>query len=83
MQLHRGATQSSKGIIFPGDPEYFERFDVKEGLEKLRALITNLQDKGHGIILVGDVGVTSHFGDVLRKAKIPSKVEAPSEKVSV
>ena len=30
---------------------------------------------GEGITIVGDVGVTSHFGDLLREAKIPSRVE--------
>jgi hypothetical protein len=25
--------------------------------------------------LLGDVGVTSHFGDVLRRARIPSRIE--------
>jgi hypothetical protein len=31
----------------------------------------------NGIILLGHVGVTSHFGDLLRRARIPSRIEEP------
>jgi hypothetical protein len=42
----------------------------------LRLLIPRAQHESSGIILVGQVGVTSHFGDVLRKAQIPSRIES-------
>jgi hypothetical protein len=75
VQFHRGASPSLGRVIFPGEPRAYHRFDVELGLEALRPLIQKLEDSGEGIILVGDVGVTSHFGDVLRRAKIPSYIE--------
>ena len=63
-------------MIYPGTPPSYQRFEVERGLEALRDLITHVQGKDEGIILVADVGVTSYFGDVLRRAKIPSRVES-------
>lgn len=75
VQLHRGAVKSSGRIIYPGNVLSYHRFDVEQGLEALRGLITTINNKNEGIILVGNIGITSHFGDVLRRAKIPSKIE--------
>jgi hypothetical protein len=75
VQLHRGATESSGKTIYPGRPAEFLHFEVDRGLEALRGLISEMNGKDQGVILVGDVGVTSHFGDVLRKARIPSRIE--------
>lgn len=75
VQLHRGATSTSDRSIFPGTPSNYRYYETKEGIGKLRLLIEEVQTTGEGIILRGNVGITSHFGDVLRKAKIPSKIE--------
>jgi len=75
VQFHRGASPSYGRIIFPGKPATFHRFDVEAGLEPLRSLIAQVEGTGEGIVLVGDVGVTSHFGDVLRRARVPSFIE--------
>ncbi len=75
VQLHIGASSTSGSIIYPGEPEYYHRFNVSEGLEKLRLLISQIENKAEGIILVGNIGVSSHFGDVLRRSKIPSQIE--------
>ena len=48
---------------------------LMDGLEGLRELVTRVQGTGDGIVLVGEVGVTSHFGDVLRKGRVPSRIE--------
>jgi len=78
VQLHRGATLTSGGTIYPGNPTVEHRFAVEGGLDALRAFIDNLpRDQDNGIVLVGHVGVTSHFGDLLRRARIPSRVETP------
>ncbi|MGF1541812.1 MAG: hypothetical protein ACFCU5_15415, partial [Pleurocapsa sp.] len=74
VQLHCGATKSSGSIIYPGNPSKYHEFDVEEGLEALRELIYHVNNHNEGILLIGDVGITSHFGDVLRKAEIPSKI---------
>jgi hypothetical protein len=79
VQMHRGSTPSSGRTIFPGTPATSHSFDVGEGLEKLRDLIDQVSGTGDGIVLVGEVGITSHFGDLLRKAQIPSRIEPATQ----
>lgn len=77
VQLHVGAVGTEGNVVVPGEAEYWRCFDVGQGLEALRDVLTTIgtREPGHtGIKLVGQVGVTSHFGDVLRKAAIPSRV---------
>jgi hypothetical protein len=75
VQLHRGRTSSQGSIIHKGEAALYHRFDVSAGIDELRKLIARVKGRGEGIILVGQVGVTSHLGDLLRKAEIPSRVE--------
>jgi hypothetical protein len=80
VQLHRGITMSTGGTIYPGEPTVEHRFHVDNGLDALRRFIGDLPlGQNHGVILLGRVGVTSHFGDVLRRARIPSRLEVPAE----
>jgi hypothetical protein len=74
VQLHRGTTGSLGRTIYPGEAEFVHGFQVDEGLEALRSLIDRVEP-GEGITLIGNVGVTSHLGDVLRRARIPSRIE--------
>jgi hypothetical protein len=78
LQLHPNAPKVSSTVIVEGDPTTWVDFDVNEGLDALRKLIGDVGQNEHGtvgIALVGrQVGVTSHFGDVLRKARIPSRI---------
>lgn len=48
--------------------------NTKEQLDELRKLIKIIDTEFMGISLIGDIGVTSHFGDILRKENIPSKI---------
>lgn len=73
VQLHVGSTLSGGQIIYPGDFSHPVIFDVAYGLSELRHLIKNLGDDD-SVIVVGNVGLTSHVADVLRKAKIPSRL---------
>lgn len=77
LQLHRGATSSMGRTVFPGDAVRYHSFPTASGIDALRALIARVQGTGEGIVLVGHVGVTSHFGDLLRRAQIPSRIEDP------
>lgn len=77
VQLHRGITTSQGSIIHQGEATFYHRFEAARGIDELRALITKVQGTGDGIILIGRIGVTSHFGDLLRKAEIPSRIEKP------
>jgi len=74
VQLHRGKSTSTSNVIYPGEVEtrYID-YDASLGIEGLRELIA-AHVTGTGITLHGNVGVTSHFGDLLRKAAIPSKL---------
>jgi hypothetical protein len=42
-------------------------------LEALRELIELAARGGEGIVVTGEVGVTSHVGDLLRKAGLPAR----------
>ncbi|MBN2845538.1 MAG: hypothetical protein JXQ25_06080 [Deltaproteobacteria bacterium] len=77
VQLHRLKEEIAmeKDIIYPGTPESFQIFHTNHGLESLRVLISEIKGTSYGIILRGDIGITSHFGDLLRSAKIPSRIE--------
>jgi hypothetical protein len=73
VQLHRGKTASQGATVVPGTPERWERFEAAEGLEALRAALDALP-AGSGLEVVGRVGLTSHVADVLRRAKVPSRL---------
>jgi hypothetical protein len=83
VQLHRGRTASAGRVVYPGEAHVEHRFRVGDGLEALRSLVSQVEGTGDGIVLVGSVGVTSHLGDVLRRARIPSRIEEPAEAVRV
>ena len=74
VQLHKSEAFSVGGIVYPGEAGRFIKFNIAEGLEALRALIPAAKEDNAGIILVGDIGITSHFGDLLRRAKVPARV---------
>ena len=75
VQFHRGSVESIGRTIYPGTADSYRHFDVADGLETLRSLIEEVKGTGEGVIVHGNVGVTSHFGDILRKARIPSEIE--------
>lgn len=75
VQLNQIKVSSSKSIIVEGNPDKYVEFKVNRGLEDLRILIEDIVNKNIGIELIGNIGVTSHFGDLLRLAKIPSKLK--------
>lgn len=63
---------SESNIIVHGSPSHYEKVFVKDGLDSLRSKIDLVKDKNIGIELIGNIGVTSHFGDLLRLSNIPS-----------
>lgn len=63
---------SEKDVIVHGSPSHYEKIYVRDGLDSLRNKINLIKDKNIGIELIGNIGVTSHFGDLLRLANIPS-----------
>ncbi len=63
-------------VIVDGNPVYYEKLFVKDGLDALRSKINFVKDKNIGIELIGNIGVTSHFGDLLRLSNIPSVLKS-------
>ncbi|HVT17711.1 MAG TPA: hypothetical protein VHQ90_16225 [Thermoanaerobaculia bacterium] len=77
VQLHKGSNVSTRRTVYPGEAPGYRPFRVGDGIEALRALIAEVQGSGEGIALIGRVGVTSHVGDLLRRARIPSRIVEP------
>lgn len=75
VQLHQGATKSSRDILVPGEAVSWHEFDISNGLEALRDLISGLSPEIDGVLLKGDVGLTSHIADVIRKSGIVAKLD--------
>ena len=75
VQMHRGATASTAGVLVPGEPGRWTLFSVSLGLERLRSLLLRIE-QDTGVELLGRVGVTSHIADLVRKAGIPTRVLA-------
>jgi hypothetical protein len=72
VQLHRGATQSTQGVLVPGEAEIWNYFYVSTGLNALRDVLDTLHEN-EGIVLVGEIGLTSHIADIVRKAGKPAR----------
>jgi hypothetical protein len=80
VQLNQIKEKGLGTTIVAGEPTKYEKFYVEDGLEQLRSKINAIKCRDIGIELIGDVGLTSHFGDVLRHANIPSFISKISKK---
>ena len=72
-QLKEGGLKNNVIVDGNNNTEYID-FYTKEGLNKLRSIVKNIDNKKQGIRLIGNIGITSHFGDLLRLHKIPSYI---------
>lgn len=72
LQLHR-APELAPNTISPGDADNWLEYDPQSGLDALRRLISQASATNSGILVVRPVGVTSHVGDLLRKAGLPAR----------
>jgi hypothetical protein len=61
--------------VVPGNPSHFRRVHVSDGIEQFRSSVAEARTSGEGVIVVGSVGITSHFGDILRRSRVPSRIE--------
>lgn len=75
VQMHSGAATGTAHVLVPGTPARWTAFDVNDGLEALRALLRSI-DPNDGIELLGNVGMTSHIADLVRKAGVPARIAA-------
>ena len=79
VQLHQRPKGVSEDVIYPGDAPNWRIFDPRlyqpeEVLDRLREIVAEISGKNTGVIITGDVGVTSHLGDVLAEARVPSRL---------
>lgn len=81
LQLHAGGTNSAAATLVPGEAAEWVDFKASQGLEELRLLLEGLPPNV-GVQIEGEVGLTSHFADLLRKAKRPARISRPSLKAA-
>jgi hypothetical protein len=76
VQLQRSSYKGTNDIIVNGHPSNFIRFETKDKrIEDLYEIVKDAKKSDSGIILVGNIGILSHFGDLLRKESVPSRLE--------
>ncbi|OPA78247.1 hypothetical protein BFG05_03290 [Campylobacter pinnipediorum subsp. pinnipediorum] len=73
-QLKNDSTITSQHTIVDKHASSFIKFNTDEGLDALRLLINEIKNTDVGIELVGNIGITSHFGDILRQNNISSYI---------
>lgn len=74
LQLHRTHMRGAPGVFNPGTAEIWLPFDPTRGLEALSELIEEARSRGAGIEVTKSIGLTSHVGDLLRKAQVPGRL---------
>ncbi len=74
LQLQQEAAISSGLIIVPGDVDEELSFTVSDGVSGLREFVQLVRGRRVGIRLIGNVGMTSHIADILRRERIPSRI---------
>jgi hypothetical protein len=73
VQLHHGGTSSGGNVVVPGEAQIWSRFSVADGLEALRAFLKTMPDEA-GVELVGQIGMTSHIADLVRRRGTPTRI---------
>jgi hypothetical protein len=76
VQLHVRTGAAQPATVVSGEPADWLRFHPSQGLDTLRALIDQAHRTGAGILVTGPVGLTSHVGDLLRAARVPSRLQS-------
>lgn len=73
VQLHLSSLRFQTGVISPGSADKWLTFEASEGLPRLRQVVEAARVSSSGVEVIGDVGLTSHIGDLLRKAGVPAR----------
>ena len=74
IQLQQVTALSSGRIIVPGMARSEVEFEAAGGLPALRSLIAQIEGTEIGMRIKGDIGMTSHIADLLRRHGIPSRI---------
>lgn len=81
VQLHKGGTNSAATTLVPGEANEWAVFEASRGLEDLRLFLAGLPSDV-GVAIEGEIGLTSHFADLLRKTKRPARISRQSLEVA-
>jgi hypothetical protein len=73
VQLHSGGTNSGAATLVPGEAAEWAVFKASKGLDELRRFLLGLPPDV-GVRIEGEIGLTSHFADLLRKSKRPARI---------
>jgi hypothetical protein len=73
VQLHRGRTESTEAVLVPGEASVWVPFEASRGLSALRVALAALPPEA-GITMIGEVGLTSHLADLVRKVGRPARI---------
>lgn len=63
-------------ILSQGDASEWISYDTTLGLDALKEVIAEAVRRGVGVSVDGHVGITSHVGDLLRRARVPGRLAA-------
>jgi hypothetical protein len=77
VQLHVGQTETAGDVICPGEAATWLTYSSADGLDGFRVLVRRAASEGFGITLHGNVGITSHWCDLLRRYRVPSRLVRP------
>jgi hypothetical protein len=61
-------------VLSKGEANEWLDFYTDDGLGQLRDLLPKAAERGAGILVHGRIGITSHVGDLLRKAQVPGRL---------
>jgi hypothetical protein len=75
LQMQQLDHEVHDSVIVAGDANEFRHFDASEGIDRFRSFVEAAKKAHAGVILDGAVGITSHFGDILRRSGVPSRIE--------
>ena len=67
----------SARVLSQGDADEWIDFHTDDGLDHLREMLPKAAERGAGILVHGNIGITSHVGDLLRKARVPGRLSVP------
>jgi len=79
VQMHVGRVDNARpDVIVEGASKIFERYVIDpDDLEAFRHRVDKAKADGVGLEVVGNFGLTSHIGDILRHAGVPSRRVKP------
>ena len=73
LQLNQTSPVKPTSAMNEGEPDDWIEFDPQEGLGRLRQIIEDALSRAVGIHVTSNVGLTSHVGDLVRRAGVPTR----------